>query len=1167
MNKTIDSLPIGKCHVPAPLWCVMAFFSVCLFAFADDVQFEASLVGELTVRPSRDSIAVDAADGVLDETSELYVVWDVTDHGPDINQWPQGNRVRYEGAISAAQATYVVSTPVIPDRSSIRAIATSHVKLIDGYVKLVGYQYVDTGVKCNEAYGIEIRCRPDGTYDGPSSALPQWGSLVGSDPFKFSIGRSAHSNPAISYDQYLLYRGKEVGNPLFMLSTAEGGSAVPHTLKVENQTAYLDGVIVKSGLEAGPLGTDAATIFIGSSNKGDGTSYGRYAPAEWYFARINDASGDALVNLIPARLGSEALFYDTVSGKCFVNSGTSTAPFAVQEGAVATNTLALVCVLASSDAVVGMKGYWTGSAKDGDVCSPVNWACTNSFGEAVADAVPDSSTYVYFPGSLEVRIPYGSSFTCASITFPASVTLTGDSDFSGVPALNADSSTFDLNGHQLIVTSLANVGGIIDSSAEGSGVIAVAVDVAAGQSVTYSDVFDPEKVPDGIDRKIVKTGSGTLAVADGASADFLDAKGGCVAFSCDPYPTLVHRWSFNGNYGDSVGHSDGRAVGDYVAFSGDGKSVVLSSDGSGQSGYVELGTDLIPTDAATLEIWGRVNRTEKWEQIFHYGPDTQNYFLMTWVFNDNAAKDRVEVYANGRSKRTLDGTMAPYTQGTNYHISVTFRTNADGSTIVRWMRRNTVTGALEKSGSAVVVDWTLADVPSALFCLGHSQYPGNHDANAMYDEVRIWHGVRSDEDLSASAMLGPDVLPPDASAGTVYQQQAQYGEEVFARLKANNYLLHRWNFNRNTRDLVGDNDAEFHGGVSYSGNTSVSLTGGTFGTSWIDLGANAIPAEAGDAPFTIEMWTTLHTRTSWGEAFSFGSANSAGTVGETGIIFTYNNSSSLSSFLPCGLNNASYNVANKQIAIGVEYHIAMTVVPDGNGGASVTFYMYDAATGELFGKATQTLANWTTSKIDQKSFWLGHSFWKANKDQNADFNEVRVWNAALSEAQMRINNAYGPDKIPDITAESELSKRDSLRAVDVASGAIVDFGGTALGLDVVSGAGSVTNGQLTVYGRLSPGGDGTVGTLALLADVAVTGAVRLDEGDLIASSAALDLTGAAIEVFDAESLSGGFTFATSSSGGIIGPVGSFDLKGCTVCISPDGRKASIARKGLLLIVR
>lgn len=1147
--KSITCLAVLKKNWLSVLLVGLFLLFPCGAGLAVDIEFEPSLVRTLSVQVNGGNIAVDVAAGMLDESSELYLVWDSTDHGGDLSMWPQDKRVQYEGVVSSSAATYIFSTEGIPTRSVWRVIATSKVKLMDGFVKIVGYQYVDTGVKCNEAYGIEIRCRPDGTYDGPSSAAPQWGSLVGSDPFKFSIGRCAYGNPAISYDQYLLYRGKDVGNPLFMLSTAEGGSAVPHTLKVENQAAYLDGIVVKSELGAGSLGMDAATIFIGSSNKGDGTSYGRYAPAEWYYARINDASGNALVNLIPARLGSEALFYDTVSGKCFGNSGTSTAPFAGQEGASVTNTLDLTYVSANSGSSCTV-AHWTGHENDGSVVNPGNWALTNSFGMA-ENSLPDASTSVFFSGMLSVQIPVEFSFTCKSVTLLGNVRLADDCDWSGLPSTVPVAGVIDLNGHQLVISTMDGYEGVVDSSSGGTGVIAVNVDAEAGQPVAGSSVFDPAKVPDGIDRKIVKTGAGTLVLYDLTSIDLIDAKGGQTTLAYDPKPTLVHRWSFNGDYKDSVGGSDGQAVGEHVALSEGGKTVVLSSDGSGQSGYVNLGTGLLPSDSATIEIWGKVNKTENWSHVFHYGPSKTDYVTMTWSAGTQASNERFEVYKGGRTICTRDGTMAPYTLGTQYHISVTFKTNADGSTAVRWMRRNAATGALEKSGSALIAGWSLADLPSPQLFLGHSQYyPGNYDANAEYDEVRIWHGVVSDTDLNASAALGPDVMPSNAAADVVYQPQASYDDETFAALKANNYLLHRWNFNRNARDSVGESDALFHGNVAYSGNTSVSLSGGNFGASWIDLGANAIPATAGDAPFTIEMWTTLHSRTTWGEAFSFGSARPSGNimVGATGIIFTYNNSSSRPSFLPCGLNDTSYQVATSQIALGKEYHLAIVVVPDGAGGANVTCYMYDAATGELFGKATQTLANWTTSRIVQNYFWLGHSLWNSNKDQNADFNEVRVWNAALSEAQVRMNNAYGPDRIPAITAESVLSAQDSLRGIAVASGAVIDLGGNTLEQFEVSGAGTIQNGSLVVTGRF-----------------------KATEGETmtIASGGTLDITGADIVVTDSEaSMHGGLVLATSPSGGIVpAEPRNLDgkLSGYTLFLTPT--RARVGKAGLIITVR
>ena len=53
-------------------------------------------------------------------------------------------------------------------------------------------------------------------------------------------------------------------------------------------------------------------------------------------------------------------------------------------------------------------------------------------------------------------------------------------------------------------------------------------------------------------------------------------------------------------------------------------------------------------------------------------------------------------------------------------------------------------------------DLTLADLANANFYLGHSQFKNHADANARYDEVRIWNGVLPQSAMEMSAVLGPD---------------------------------------------------------------------------------------------------------------------------------------------------------------------------------------------------------------------------------------------------------------------------------------------------------------------------------------------------------------------------------------------------------------------------
>lgn len=110
------------------------------------------------------------------------------------------------------------------------------------------------------------------------------------------------------------------------------------------------------------------------------------------------------------------------------------------------------------------------------------------------------------------------------------------------------------------------------------------------------------------------------------------------------------------------------------------------------------------------------------------------------------------------------------------------------------------------------------------------------------------------------------------------------------------------------------------------------------------------------------------------------------------------------------------------------------------------------------------------------------------------------------------------------------------------------------------------------WGDINPhwtGGDGTVGTLTLNGDVAVTGTIRLDEGDKIVVNGALDLSGATVEIIG-NGLSNGFTFASATDGvtGVpaISTAGGWD-KRCKVTVSQDGSEVRVMRVGFMVIVR
>ena len=237
--------------------------------------------------------------------------------------------------------------------------------------------------------------------------------------------------------------------------------------------------------------------------------------------------------------------------------------------------------------------------------------------------------------------------------------------------------------------------------------------------------------------------------------------------TCEAAPTLAHRWSFNGDYNDSIGGTSATLIGSAVGFNESNTAVVMSGNGNG-AGSLNLGEDMLPVDVpeVTVEIWASQTAVKNWARIIDYGQDNQNYFTLTWCQGTDASKERAEIKKNDVSLMAFDNTLTAYTYGTMYHISVTFKVNPNGATSLRWMRRNVQTGALEHVGAMTVPGWTLADIVSPKFYIGHSQYTADADANATYEEVRVWSGALADEQLTASVLAGPDVLP-DLSAPAV----------------------------------------------------------------------------------------------------------------------------------------------------------------------------------------------------------------------------------------------------------------------------------------------------------------------------------------------------------------------------------------------------------------
>ena len=229
---------------------------------------------------------------------------------------------------------------------------------------------------------------------------------------------------------------------------------------------------------------------------------------------------------------------------------------------------------------------------------------------------------------------------------------------------------------------------------------------------------------------------------------------------------------------------------------------------------------------------------------------------------------------------------------------------------------------------------------------------------------------------------------------------------------ADNGLVHRWSFNGNLTDSVGGITATAVGNVTTDGR-QYSLAGGSYGSSYVDFGSGILPAN-GDG-MTLEIWARRDGARKCSRIFDIGSGTS------NYLMWSWMNVDStsddnLSVYALCGISDVHTGVGFEQ---GVEYHIAVIARKTEEGYWTITFQKRNNSTGSLI--ASQQISSagksWKLSDLGQNRCWLGHSQWPSDDDAAASYNEVRIWNRALSESELTENVRLGPDVLPPANAE------------------------------------------------------------------------------------------------------------------------------------------------------
>lgn len=165
----------------------------------------------------------------------------------------------------------------------------------------------------------------------------------------------------------------------------------------------------------------------------------------------------------------------------------------------------------------------------------------------------------------------------------------------------------------------------------------------------------------------------------------------------------------------------------------------------------------------------------------------------------------------------------------------------------------------------------------------------------------------------------------------------------------------------------------------------------------IDFGESVLPKDA--EAFTIEMWVCPHKlSTEQGtRIFSFGK----GQMQRVAAFWLFGKQDAL---VICNGRTQPNIFRNStgDFTMNTEYHLAWVFVSK-DGKWEVSVYKQDVNTGSTIKKSSHVISNgWSPTAFEHKDNWIGGNYYN-DKTSEVSYNEVRIWNRALSEEELTQN--------------------------------------------------------------------------------------------------------------------------------------------------------------------
>ena len=521
---------------------------------------------------------------------------------------------------------------------------------------------------------------------------------------------------------------------------------------------------------------------------------------------------------------------------------------------------------------------------------------------------------------------------------------------------------------------------------------------------------------------------------------------------------LVHRWSFNHPAGDaphgttmadSVSGSIATIRGQYqTASTFNGSALRLHGTSNGNhsqgfmSGYVDLPNGIISSKTdLTIEVWATPQSGTNHDRLFDFGRCTdadthgpgaasgeivdingqgsipgattgEDSLSLSFAVGADLNTQRFAAGIDGLAQTGLPHDSAlPTSPGAEYHYVVTFQDTATGGT-VKWYRN----GAEIHSAD---VTYHLGELEDVNNWLGRSQWTNDWNADASYNEFRIWDHALTPAEISNNLAAGPDSFTPTPPP----------------------VADHLWTFttpeNSNPDpgtvfiDSIASLPISLKGNGGYLSGSAVVLPGNTNGnqsasaiSAYLDLPNGIVSASAS---VTFEAWATPVSSKNWQRLFDFGRCVTAyGTGAAPGEIIentgapgltnaydnlslTFNNAGDINQQQLEGEyddNGPQFSFSTAATTVGHEYHYAL-VVEDGAGvygasGCQARYYRDGAL---------QNTEDFAFRLVDMEDVnnWIGRSMYSGDSNSNMALNELRIYRRAITQSEILASHAAGVD--------------------------------------------------------------------------------------------------------------------------------------------------------------